>query len=106
MEGLCSTHDEPDLWFSDVPESIRDTGRLTIKEKQEIINNAIVALSICGKCDSKAECFAEGMKPENIDNGIWGGTMSGERILLAGVATNREDRKQRIAFAHRVRTNQ
>jgi hypothetical protein len=25
------------------------------------------------------------MKPENIDHGIWGGTLSGERILLSGV---------------------
>jgi len=106
MEGLCTTHGEPDLWFSDVPESIRDTGRLTIKEKQDTVARAIVALSICNKCDVKAACLTEGMKPENIEHGIWGGTMSGERILLASISTNREDRKQRIAFAHRVRASQ
>jgi hypothetical protein len=106
LQGLCTEHDEPDLWFADVAEPTRDTGKFTIKEKQAIVNNAIVALSICGKCDVKTECLAEGMKPENLEHGIWGGTMSGERILLAGIATNREDRKQRIAFAHRVRVNQ
>ena len=106
MLQMCSSSDQPDLWFSDVAESSRSTGRLTIKEKQEIVNNAIVALSICGKCDSKTACLAEGMKPENIENGIWGGTMSGERILMAGISTNREDRRQRIAFAHRVRASQ
>jgi len=106
LQGLCTGHDDPDLWFADVPESTRDTGRLTIKEKQDTVAKAIVALSICVKCDIKTECLAEGMKPENLEHGIWGGTMSGERILLAGIATNREDRKQRIAFAHRVRVNQ
>ena len=106
LQGLCTGHDDPDLWFADVAEPTRDTGKFTIKEKQAIVNNAIVALSICGKCDVKTECLAEGMKPENLEHGIWGGTMSGERILLAGIATNREDRKQRIAFAHRVRVSQ
>ena len=106
LQGLCTGHDDPDLWFADVPESTRDTGRLTIKEKQDTVAKAIVALSICVKCDIKTECLAEGMKPENLEHGIWGGTMSGERILLAGIATNKEDRKKRIAFAHRVRVNQ
>jgi hypothetical protein len=106
LQGLCTGYDDPDLWFTDVPESIRDTGRLTIKEKQDTVAKAIVALSICNKCDVKAACFDEGMKPENIEHGIWGGTMSGERILLASISTNREDRKQRIAFAHRVRASQ
>jgi hypothetical protein len=106
IQGLCTGYDDPDLWFTDVPESTRDTGRLTIKEKQDTVAKAIVALSICNKCDVKAACFDEGMKPENIEHGIWGGTMSGERILLASISTNREDRKQRIAFAHRVRASQ
>jgi hypothetical protein len=105
MEGLCSTHDEPDLWFADLAEPIRDTGRFTIKEKQEIVSKAIVALLICGKCDSKVACLAEGMKPENIEHGIWGGTLAGERILMSGISTNRQDRKQQITFAHRVRVS-
>ena len=54
LQGLCTGHDDPDLWFTDVPESIRDTGRLTIKEKQDTVAKAIVALSICNKCDVKA----------------------------------------------------
>ena len=100
LQGLCTEHDDPDLWFADVAEPTRDTGKFTIKEKQAIVNNAIVALSICGKCDVKTECLAEGMKPQNLEHGIWGGTLSGERILLAGITTNREDRKQRILSSH------
>ena len=103
LQGLCTGHDDPDLWFTDVPESIRDTGRLTIKEKQDTVAKAIVALSICNKCDVKAACFDEGMKPENIEHGIWGGMLAGERILLARVSRSGTTREQAITFAEGVR---
>jgi hypothetical protein len=47
------------------------------------------------------------MKDENLDNGIWGGALSGERLLASGRMDIRsQDRKNRIAFAQRVRQAQ
>jgi hypothetical protein len=43
------------------------------------------------------------MKDENIDNGIWGGTLSGERIQRSRTDIKAYYRKNRIAFARRVR---
>jgi hypothetical protein len=43
------------------------------------------------------------MKHDNIEHGIWGGLMAGERILAAGIDTNRTIRRDAIAFAEGVR---
>jgi hypothetical protein len=43
------------------------------------------------------------MKPENIEHGIWGGMLAGERILMAGIPTNYTIRSDAIAFAEGVR---
>jgi hypothetical protein len=43
------------------------------------------------------------MKPDNIDYGVWGGTLSGERLLEAGEPIDSEYRSTAIAFANKVR---
>lgn len=45
----------------------------------------------------------EGMREENIEHGIWGGMLAGERILLAGIDTNQSIRRDAIVFAEGVR---
>ena len=89
MNGLCTGDINPDLWFSNT------------------VNNAVRALTICSYCPAVVECKAEGMKPENIDHGIWGGTLAGERLLEAGIEPTDNDtagrRQVAIAFANKVR---
>lgn len=105
MQGLCTGHENPDLWFSESSDSDGDSSHTNENsaEYKLRIANVKTALSICNACPSKVECFDEGMKRENLDNGIWGGTLPGERVILAGVALTWNNRRQMINFAHRVR---
>lgn len=102
MQGLCKGHDNPDLWFSDTIEA-EGRGRPSKADVAIAIRNSRLALAICGKCPVKDECLTEGMQPDNIDYGIWGGTLSGERLLLAGVNVNSLQRKANVRFAHKIR---
>jgi hypothetical protein len=105
MQGLCTGHENPDLWFSESIDSDIDNNRVNehSAEYKLRIANVKTALSICNACPAKAECFNEGMKRENLDDGIWGGTLPGERIILAGVSSTWSNRGSKINFAHRVR---
>jgi hypothetical protein len=47
-----------------------------------------LAIDICKSCDIKEQCLEEGMKPENLYYGIWGGLLAYERILNAGIDVN------------------
>lgn len=105
MEGLCRGHDNPDLWFSDTIES-DNRGRPKKAEVDNAIRNSRMALALCKNCPVKDECLAEGMLPENIDYGIWGGTLTGERLLLAGVELNSNTRKANVKLAQRIRESQ
>jgi hypothetical protein len=97
-KGLCAKHPSPDLWFPEQPQ-----GRPTQAKRKIVASKVMLALSICDDCPIKAECLAEGMKPENIEHGIWGGMLAGERILTAGIDTNRTIRRDAIVFAEGVR---
>jgi hypothetical protein len=44
------------------------------------------------------------MKEENIEHGIWGGLLAGERILLSRGRKTGSAREQAIVFAEGVRT--
>lgn len=103
MNGLCTGHDDPDLWFSDTVES-SGSGRLPATVEYGMVQRAVQALSICSNCPITDDCLAEGMKDENIDNGIWGGKLSGERIALSRTNIRSKSRLNKIAFARRVRS--
>jgi len=85
MNGLCTDDVNPDLWFSNT------------------LHNAIRAVTICSYCPVTEACKVEGMKPENIDHGVWGGTLSGERLLEAGEPIDTLDRAQAVALITKVR---
>ena len=85
MEGLCKGDVNPDLWFSNT------------------LNNVIRAITICSYCPATKACKTEGMKPENIDHGVWGGTLSGERLLEAGEPIDNPSRVKAIALIEKVR---
>lgn len=72
-------------------------------KRKRIADDVMIALSICEDCPIKAECLAEGMKPENIEHGIWGGMLAGERIILARARRSGTIREQALAFAEGVK---
>ena len=74
-----------------------------IFKKKEIEQLYIERLSICKNCPMKKPCFDEGMKPENIPHGIWGGTLAGERILVSNIPRNTDMMTKTIPFAKEVR---
>lgn len=103
--GLCVGHNDPDLWFSDTVES-HGQGRQTMEKERELLTRAVEALAICSTCPAKQECLEIGMTEENFENGIWGGTLSGERIAMKRTNIRDNDRLRKIRFAHRVRMAQ
>lgn len=98
--GSCSTHDDPDLWFTEEQET---RGRPNRANHQRMVERALLAIEICQSCPARAQCLTEGMKEENIEYGIWGGLLAGERITLARSRRTGTVREQAITFAQGVR---
>lgn len=80
MDARGPCKENPDRWFPELPQG-RRTQETTNRLRKEI--NEVIA--ICQACPFKAPCKAEGMKPHNLNYGIWGGMLEGERMLEAGV---------------------
>jgi hypothetical protein len=79
LRGNCAGSVYPDAWFPEMragTPSKRTVNRLSYTVKY--------ALSKCADCPIKKECLDEGMKPENIAYGIWGGFLAGERLAMVG----------------------
>lgn len=100
--ALCRNSDDPDLWFSDEVEQDR-SGRPAIKETEKLITRTIQALKICDMCSVKDLCLEEGMRKDNLEHGVWGGVMAGERMLAAKLPILGFDRSKKITFANKVR---
>lgn len=100
LVGLCTGNADPDLWFSD---SSYGTERALKATREKDVARALVALSICSICPIQKECLAEGMKPQNIEFGIWGGKLPGERLVLSGRSLKGGDNFMKITFARYVR---
>lgn len=80
MNGNCTGHKDPDLWFPEMPPN-----RPSISGTEILANKVNEAISLCNSCPVKVECSIEGSKPENRAYGIWGGVLAGERLLESGV---------------------
>lgn len=106
MQGLCATHENPDLWFEDSGDLFEKRLGSTNPNKkfEERRKNMLIAMEICTKCPIRTNCLSEGMKEENLDYGIWGGLLPGERILMANAPKGSTDRKSKIQTAHRIRS--
>ena len=106
MQGICTTHPNPDLWFEDsgdlFEKRLGSTNPLKKFEKRR--ENMLIAMDLCTKCPIRTNCLTEGMKEENLDYGIWGGLLPGERILLADTFKASTDRKSRIRTAQNIRS--
>lgn len=107
MKGSCFGHENPDMWFSDSSDQV-GSGAPSARETNRRLSEALQALAICDGCpaEAKAACLILGMRDENLDNGIFGGTLSGERLLAKRTDIRSYERKVRIAFAERVRLAQ
>ena len=106
MIGLCTTHENPDLWFEDSGDlAERRLGSKNPNLKFKIrVENMKEAISICNKCPISTDCLTEGMKENNLDYGIWGGTLPGERIQLSDTPHKfSTERKNRMVTAISIR---
>ena len=106
MEGLCTSHENPDLWFEDsgdLFEKRLGSKNPNLKFKQRV-ENILEAIAICNKCPIRTDCLSEGMKENNLDYGIWGGTLPGERIAMADTAKASRERIQRMVVAPHIRS--
>ena len=106
MTGLCTTHENPDLWFEDTGDLFEKRLGSTNPNKkfEERRKNMLIAMEICTKCPIRTNCLSEGMKEENLDYGIWGGLLPGERISLANTPKASTDRKYRMIVARNIRS--
>ena len=106
MTGLCTTHPNPDLWFEDTGDLFEKRSGSTNPNKkfEERRANMLTAMEICTKCPIRTNCLTEGLKEENLDFGIWGGVLPGERILMAGAHKGSNFRKYKIRTALNIRS--
>jgi hypothetical protein len=103
--GLCVNHDDPDLWFAgeiDLLSTNTSVNANSPAAKAEV-EKAIAALSVCKNCPAKDNCLQLGSQGTQIYYGIYGGTMAGERLVVAGMSIKNATNKNRIAFARKVR---
>jgi len=98
-------HENPNLWFSDVPTK-EGPGKPTRSDLKIMFDNSLEALRICNACPVSDECLEIGMLPDNVDHGIWGGKLSGERLQLSGVNMTTNDRLNKVLFAKHIRNRQ
>lgn len=104
IEGLCSTKEfDPDLWWNDYPDNENTIGRTTKVNTNKSIKDSRLALRICDRCPSKSACLEEGMRPENLEWGIWGGLTSGERLVRANAVGSSDYRRHKVRFARLIR---
>ena len=103
IEGLCSSKEfDPNLWWNDYPDT-ESSGRATKADTNKSIKDSRLALRICDRCPSKSACLAEGMRPENLEWGIWGGLTSGERLVRANAVGASHHLKHKVRFANLIR---
>ena len=103
--GLCVNHDDPDLWFAgeiDLLSTNTSVNANSPAAKAEV-EKAIAALSVCKNCPAKDNCLQLGSQGTQIYYGIYGGSMAGERLVVAGMSIKNATNKNRIAFARKVR---
>jgi hypothetical protein len=106
MQGICMTHPNPDLWFEDSGDLFEKRLGSTNPNKkfEERRANMLIAMELCTKCPIRTNCLSEGMKEENLDYGIWGGSLPGERIALANTHKASTVRKYRMVVAQNIRS--
>ena len=79
IRGNCTGDENPDAWF---PELGR--GSPSDSKMLRLATEVRRAIGECHTCPKQEECLDEGMKPNNLPFGIWGGMLAGERVMMTG----------------------
>jgi len=77
---------------------------MSTQTKYEIRFGAERAIALCNECPFKEVCLEEGMEPDNVRWGIWGGLTAGERLMLAGIDAKNAEYNTEEAIAWRMTT--
>ena len=102
-KGNCNYHPNPDIWFASEVNFLGRRGSPSPAQIEQKFIQSAEALRLCKSCPIKQECLDEGMRKENLDYGIWGGMLAGERLLQAGQSILSSERKNKVAFAKQMR---
>ena len=81
-DTACTTN--PDQWF---PALVYGGDRVSPRRNErneKIVAETREALAFCWSCPVREPCLAIGMEEENLEWGIWGGEMPGQRLFKAG----------------------
>lgn len=79
LVGNCTTHTQPDYWFPEY-----DNGRPSAAKIEKLVESIGIAVDLCNSCPAKEACLQEGMQPNDLPFGIWGGKLAGERLESLG----------------------
>lgn len=77
LQGLCTTDENPDAWFPTI-----DNGKIDTMNRRAL-PMVQYAIGVCSRCPIREKCLEEGIKPENLAHGIWGGLFPAQRIAIA-----------------------
>ena len=97
IRGNCTGDANPDAWYPEV-----GRGRPTPSRLIPVGKEAGRAIALCNSCPKQEECLDEGMKPENLPFGIWGGMLAGERVIVSGKRFNKLSDEGRALVSYRV----
>ena len=84
LKPKLACKDNPDQWF---PSLVYGGDRVSPKRNErneKIVAQTRKALALCQACPARKQCLALGMQEDNLEWGIWGGEMPGQRLFKAG----------------------
>jgi hypothetical protein len=91
-DAACNGDPDPEAWWLDHNVDDTDLPRLAR------------ALTMCGTCPVREQCLQVGLSDSEINIGIWGGMLPGERIITRHGAPRRSRvQRERMATAEKVR---
>ncbi len=79
MTSNCADDAMPDYWFPELPK-----GNVGPARHRALALTIAYAIDKCNSCQMKQGCYEMGMQPNNIEHGIWGGVLAGERLRSVG----------------------
>lgn len=77
--GNCTGSPTPDDWYPEM-----GSGPVTQKRLDTFKAKVQSTIDLCNSCPIKDACLEQGMLPENLQYGIWGGKLAGQRMNMAG----------------------
>lgn len=81
---MLACRSNPDQWFLELPLK----GKHYKVAEAKVVRKSKEAIETCFLCPARLECEQEGMKEENLEWGIWGGTTPAERLLNSNIQPN------------------